>query len=190
MNAVEGFVLTGGASRRYGSDKALAVVDGRRMAESVVAALQSGGIVTVRTVGGPDRGLTVGDSTVGHLADLYPGEGPLGGLLTALAGAGEGTEWICVVATDLPTLDGATVAKLLADRGREADVVVAFTGRTEPLCAVWNVGVTHPVARAAFAEGVRDMHTVLDRLNVRATHINESQVHNVNRPSDHLSFLP
>lgn len=155
------------------------------MGERVVGALLAAGISNVRTVGGPDRGLTAT-----HVADLHPGEGPLGGLLTALAAAGERTEWICVVATDLPTLDGPTVAKLLADRRPEADVVVAFTGRTEPLCAVWNVAATGPVARAAFAEGVRDMHSVLDRLNVRTTHISESQVHNVNRPSDHLSFLP
>ena len=64
-----GAVLLGGASRRYGSDKALALHNGRRMAQHAIDALQLAGAAEVVTVGGSNRGFKVP-----HWPDLYPGE--------------------------------------------------------------------------------------------------------------------
>lgn len=82
-----GVVLAGGASRRMGADKALIEINGMAMAARATLALQSAGLDEVIVVGGDadrlsDLGLTV-------VPDLYPGRGPLGGIITALVALDE-----------------------------------------------------------------------------------------------------
>ncbi|MBU3078769.1 molybdenum cofactor guanylyltransferase [Sphingomonas quercus] len=76
-----GAVLAGGKSRRFGSDKALAIVDGRALIEHAVAALSAHAALVI-CCGRPWPGL-------GWLPDRpAPGGGPLGGLSAALHFAG------------------------------------------------------------------------------------------------------
>ncbi|MDA3039312.1 MAG: NTP transferase domain-containing protein, partial [Actinomycetota bacterium] len=49
---VAGAILVGGASRRFGSDKALAIAGDLLMGQRVVAALRDGGVDPVVAVGG------------------------------------------------------------------------------------------------------------------------------------------
>src|SRR6185436_398763 len=93
-----GAVLTGGASQRMGTDKALIDVDGRALALSVADALRSAGATRVLAVGGDLvalRGLGLE-----AIPDQHAGEGPLGGILTALEATDE--DVVVVLACDLP----------------------------------------------------------------------------------------
>ncbi len=80
-----GAVLTGGSSRRMGRDKALVEISGRTLVEICVAALTDGGADEVVLVGGDASALGSVVPRARWVADLSPGEGPLGGLLTAFA---------------------------------------------------------------------------------------------------------
>src|SRR5262245_1565825 len=82
-----GAVLTGGASRRMGRDKALVEVDGRPMAGRVAAALREAGAAEVQAIGGDAAGL--GELGLDVVPDRFPGEGPLGGIVTALSAASQ-----------------------------------------------------------------------------------------------------
>jgi molybdopterin-guanine dinucleotide biosynthesis protein A len=97
---VLGAILGGGRSSRFGSDKALAVIDGRPMLEHVAERLrgQSDGLV----VAGRDwPGLTRVDDRP------EPGLGPLGGLAGALAHARDhGFDAVLTSSCDLPALPG------------------------------------------------------------------------------------
>ena len=78
-----GAVLCGGASRRMGVDKAAVEVDGTPMARRVGDVLAAAGCSPVIAIGGDPTAL-------GHLGldvvdDGFPGQGPLGGILTALS---------------------------------------------------------------------------------------------------------
>lgn len=66
-----------------GCDKALIEIDGRPMAARVADALRAGGCAPVLAVGGDGHAL----AAVGlvPVTDRWPGEGPLGGLATALS---------------------------------------------------------------------------------------------------------
>jgi molybdopterin-guanine dinucleotide biosynthesis protein A len=112
-----GAVLTGGASRRMGTDKALLNVDGRAMALRVADALWQAGADRVIAVGGDTEGLSgLGLEVV---PDRHPGEGPLGAILTALAATTE--DVVVVLACDLVDPDPEAIRATVAALG-EADV--------------------------------------------------------------------
>ena len=87
-----GFVLVGGASRRMGRDKARLPFRGGTLSSAVANA--------VREAAG--NAILVGNPELGGIPDLYPGEGPLGGILTVLHHTS--SEWNLVVACDLPEI--------------------------------------------------------------------------------------
>src|SRR5579862_3839386 len=104
-----GFVLAGGRSRRMGRDKALLPYRGApliaHVAGTVEKVLDDSGHVAI--VGAPDRYRDLGYRV---LADLFPGCGPLGGIVTALSLAE--SDWNLIVACDMPNLDPADLRKL------------------------------------------------------------------------------
>lgn len=174
---VLGAVLCGGASRRMGRDKALVAWHGRPMVATVAAALAEGGCAEVVAVGG-DRaalvplGLRVVD-------DQHPGEGPLAGVLAALAEA-DGRAAV-VVACDLPMLTAATVRRLIT--APPADVVAATSSRLEPLCARWSPEA-RSLLRALFASGERALWRVVRDLDLRVVPAVAGELRNVNSPAD------
>ena len=161
-----GAVLTGGASRRMGRDKALVDVGGRPMAAVVAGALRVAGASPVLAVGGAGAALA-GDDLVA-VADDHPGEGPLGGVITALAHT-DG-EVVVVLACDLPATDPhnvrLVVAALAGTPGAQCAVPVV-DGRLQGLHAAWRRSALAP-ARAAFASGERAVHRLLEQLDTVA----------------------
>lgn len=145
-----GAVLTGGASRRMGRDKASLPIDGVAMAVRVAAALRDAGAADVVLVG-----LAVeGEAWV---ADDHPGEGPLGGILTARRWAGD--DAIVVVAPcDLVAPDPAAFAALVDALGA---ATVAVAGPDDPLPLALAPGAAAPVLQAAFAAGERSLRRAL-----------------------------
>ena len=175
---VAGAVLVGGTSRRMGRPKALIEVGGAPMMVRVAEALSAGGCAPVKLIG--DLALPDG---VGYalVADRWPGEGPLGGVITAMLDAGRD---VVVAACDLPDLDAATVRAIReADGAIEADAVVATTARLEPVLARWNQRALDPLM-ALFATGERALHVALDRLGVVEVAVEPAAMRNVNQPGD------
>jgi len=180
-----------------GRDKAFVEVEGSAMARRVADALVAAGCGPVLAVGGDAVGL----STLGLVAvpDRWPGEGPLGGIRTALAHVSEqvseqesgqepGQEPagapVLVVATDLPWLDATTLGALLEHVSRtDLDVVVARSGRLEPLCALWWPSAAGPLA-AAFDAGERAVHRAIAGMRVQEVAVDGAALVNVNQPDD------
>jgi molybdenum cofactor guanylyltransferase len=174
-----GAVLTGGASRRMGRDKALLAVAGVPMAVRVARALASGGAAPVVAVGGDVEALRA--LGLDARADPRQGSGPLGGLLTAFE---EVTAPLVVVAAcDLARLDGTTVRALVEAIGG-ADVAVAVTDRTEPLCAAWRVATAGAPLAAAFDRGVRAVHEAIAGLDAVSVAVDPRRLVNLNEPGD------
>ena len=151
----------------------------------MAAALGAAGCDPVVAVGGPDeRGRGVGLSVV---ADRWPGEGPLGAIITALDhAAARGCGAVAVAACDLPWLDSAVLDALIT-RYRSAtppaDVVVARAERVEPLCAVWACSAA-PVLRERFDDGERAVHRAITALRVVVVDVDARSVVNVNTADD------
>ena len=170
-------MLAGGASRRMGRDKALLADGGEpllvRVANVVTAAA---GRCAVVAPAGRYEGLGVP-----VLADLWPGEGPLGGILTAL-GSGE-AEWNLIVAVDMPFLEEEFL-RMLLDEARVAGRSLApvhADGGLEPLCGVYHSGDLEKL-RGFFAAGGRRVKDALREIGVATVPALAPVLRNVNTP--------
>ncbi len=168
-------VLAGGASRRMGTDKAALDVAGQTMAERVANAARRAGAIDVVQIGGTS-------STLSVVPDRWPGQGPLGGIITALTDAR--CPWVFVGACDLPGLDESTIRRLTIHAIPDADVVMAVTDRREPLCALWRVAGALDSLAAQFAAGERAVHLAVGALNVVEVPTDAPVLHNVNTPDE------
>jgi len=131
----------------------------------------------------------VGNPALGGIADLYPGEGPLGGILTALEHTP--AEWNLIVACDLPQLTAAFLARLLEtaeSSGCDALLPHSAGGRPEPLCAVYRRSVREALEQR-FREGTRKVTMALEGLGVYRLEVSEAlQFQNVNTPEDWADY--
>ena len=116
---ITAIVLAGGRSTRFGTDKASVVIGGRPMLDRVCATLapEVPRVVVVAASGQPLPPVSV---TVEIVRDLFPGSGPLGGIVSGLAATS--TNLGFVAASDLPLLD-PSVVPLLAGLADAVDVV-------------------------------------------------------------------
>lgn len=179
---VAGAVLTGGASRRMGTDKALIEVRGRALALTVAEALAGAGCEPVWCQGGDEAALAVlGLDVVG---DEYPGEGPLVASLSALRRAGGE---VVVAACDLPELDARAVAAMLAPSLAGRHVAVAVAGGRRHLVARWSPGAAEPL-QALVDGGVRSYMAALDRLDVVEVALDPAVVVNLNEPDQAAEY--
>jgi len=169
-----GFVQAGGASRRFGEDKALVKLGGMSMLQRT-GELLAGICQDVAVVAPTAR---YADSRWPVLADCWPGEGPLGGILTALksidstsftdsADASEDVarRFAVILGCDLPFLT-AEFLQFLIDRtarSRAQVIVPESSGRLEPLCACWLATAFEPVQKA-FDSGVRKVSEAMKHL--------------------------
>lgn len=184
---VAGVVLTGGASRRMGRTKATMQVDGRALADRVLDALRTAGAEPLVVVGGdPDE---LSDLGAPFVADDHPGQGPVGGVLTALdhlAGRG-GIDGALILSCDLVDMTADALWPILEASAGDGHsrVWVAATDRLEPTCALWSLAALD-VVRAQFAGGERALHRVIAQLPHTAVTTDAAALRNVNRPADLL----
>ncbi len=137
-----------------GTDKALIEVDGVPLARRVANALRAAGADPVIAVGGDLEALERAGPDA-SCPDRHPGEGPLGGILTALAATTE--DVVVVLACDLPAADADTIRAVALALG-DADVAAPWhDGRHELLHAAYHRRA-EPVLRAAFDAGERAPH--------------------------------
>lgn len=187
---VTGFVLIGGRSRRLGIDKACFPLDGIPAADRIADRLADVCDGGVRLVG---RDLAPW-SSFPSIPDSRIELGPLGGVLTALECAESGLALI--VATDLWEVTSSTMAKLVSAAGIDEgngppDLVVAVpasnhdeSGRSQPLCAVWNVRSSREVVRDRIDTGQYSMYGAVDALRSVAVIVDDHELLNVNTPED------
>lgn len=171
-----------------GADKALLVVDGHPMASRVALALRGAGASRVLCVGGDLDAL--GSLGLEPIADRWPGQGPLGGILGALGAlepAGRDDPDALVVAPcDLLKPDPAVFAAVLAAlRRSDADVAVPVVdGQRQPLNSAYRRSAYQQL-QASFDRGERSVKRALQALNVvEVRDLGASCLADADRPSD------
>lgn len=185
-----GLLLAGGRSRRFGSDKALAEVDGRsllRRAEACLREVCEGPLVVASGDGRARPG--VGDRQV---ADLVPDGGPLSAIGAGLADLHDDADRVAVLAVDHLDPSPALLRLLAEQPGRWSCALAEVGGRRQPLHAVWSTAVAGEVAIAVDAgvRGVlqwldgRDDVVVVGEEALRAAGVPLVAIRDVDRPGD------
>ncbi len=182
-------MIAGGLATRYGGvPKGLLEVGGRRIVDRVVDALTA-------ALGAPPALIANDPDAAGWLpglavhADVVPGIGALGGILTAVEVLGP----VVCVAWDMPFVPAALLRELAGGLA-DADAVVPESGSrrgVEPLCAAYGPACG-PAIRAALARG--DQRAIGFHGDVRAARLGAGVVlkyggpdvlfFNVNAPED------
>jgi molybdenum cofactor guanylyltransferase len=170
-----------------GRDKMLLPFRGGTLGEAVARAVELAAGSAV-LVGGGHEAVSPGYPVI---PDLYPGEGPLGGILTALRNTPAG--WNLIVACDMPALSAGFLRELLdaaEASGADALVPVGPSGRLEPLCAVYHRR-SRQALHAAFSQGVRKVAASFEDLRIHLLPVPEVvPFQNVNTPEEWAGYAP
>jgi len=178
-------ILCGGQSSRMGRLKeGVPMPDGRPMIEHVLAAVEP--VASEVLFVGACHGWTIPDvPRYRRVDDKYPGEGPLGALVTILEQCS--TNKMLVVPCDQPILTVQLIKKLSATK---TDSVVCFKdqngNRFDPFPGLFNRNSLIKL-REAFNCGERSLRRALKQVQTEFVLITNEEVvclRNVNRPED------
>ena len=191
--AVDGYVMAGGASTRFAFDKARAELNGETMLARMCRLVKdvTGSASVVAPFG---RYSEFGERLVD---DRWPGQGPLGGIITALMDArakDHHHRWCLIVGCDMPLLTGEWLG-YLKDRALASNAAVVAPQSAlglEPLCACWHTGATGKL-QYAFEDGVRKVTEAMKRVSMEVVDERDCQQFdkagrlfwNMNTPADY-----
>ncbi len=164
MIEFDGAVLCGGSSRRMGRDKALLEVDAEAMVSRVAAALMSAGAVSASAVGGDGAEITA--LGLDFVPDRWPGEGPLGGLVSTLDAVGS-KPIVLVLSCDLLHPDPAEMRRLVErlDSSPADAVIPRVRDRAQWLHGAWRRRVAG-VLEDVFDSGERSLFGAASGLEI------------------------
>jgi molybdopterin-guanine dinucleotide biosynthesis protein A len=172
-------ILVGGDSSRMGSDKALYEVDGSTMAQRVADAATAAGASELLVIGG--TAARAKKLTGTWKKDLYPGDGPLGGVITALKASSHDS--VVVLSCDMPFITDAVITSLI--RGlADAQATVGRTDRLNWLCAAWSKQECLKTLESVWKRNERAVHRAAVLLDVAEVPVPAVAVRNINTPVD------
>ncbi len=143
-----------------GRDKALIRLgDGMTLVEGVAAALRTAGATEVLVVGGHQNALAA--LGLQYVPDRFPGEGPLGGIVTALGAASQ--PCVAVLACDHVTPSAAGVSLVVEALGSCDVAIPVVAGRRQTLHAAWRREARHKLL-GRFLDGARSVRQGIEGL--------------------------
>jgi molybdopterin-guanine dinucleotide biosynthesis protein A len=139
---ITGIILAGGKSSRMGRDKGTVLLHGVPMIEHVLRTLRQ--VTDSVIIIGPK--LIYQNIGCDVFEDIYPENGPLGGIFTALTYSQ--TERNLVLSCDIPFVDVDTLQIICNHKTEYSIVVPEYLGQVEPLCAIYNKSLLPAVENA------------------------------------------
>jgi molybdopterin-guanine dinucleotide biosynthesis protein A len=162
------YVLAGGGSTRFGRDKALVEFGGDPLLLQIVRVARSC-TDNVTIVGNREKYVTLSPD-LQIIADRWPGEGPLGGIITALqhaAATDRSVEWNLILSCDMPFLTTEWLQFLVTharETSKEIQVILPHSAHgPEPLCACYRTNAADAL-KNVFDRGVRKVTQALKEL--------------------------
>jgi molybdopterin-guanine dinucleotide biosynthesis protein A len=180
--AITGIILAGGKSSRMGFDKGMAELNGKKMVEWVIVALQSV-CSHILIVSNTDHYNQLGYPVY---EDIYKNAGPVGGVYTGLMHSS--TDYNLVVACDMPFINTNIFNLLLSFAGDYSIVVPSLNGRFEPLCAFYHKQTCHKMNDLLLQQTWK-MQQVIRQFDYKEIKLEDTQMElsvfaNINTPDE------
>ena len=179
------FILAGGKSTRFGTNKSLALVGDQYMALVVANNLQSAFGSTAQLIGADEN--TCSALGLESVIGTREGNGPLAAIIDAMESTT--STFVAFAPNDAPFFTAPNYAALLAKlEDSKADVVVA-TDATDAsqvhwLLSIWRKSSCMPILTKEFERGVRSVHGAVTDLQVEMVSFEDAAVRNINTVSD------
>lgn len=156
------------------------------MARAIADRMHGAGIREVSLVGGSAE--VAATLELPFLADEYPDEGPLCGLITAMRAVS--SKILCVLPCDVPRITSLRIKQLVdtVTATGPHDAAVLTSIQEHWLCSSWRVRTCLPVLERRFAEGERAIHRVVADLVVQRVFATDEEMVNFNTLQQALDF--
>jgi molybdopterin-guanine dinucleotide biosynthesis protein A len=190
---IDAFILIGGRSVRFGSDKAFIEFGGQTLASRIAATVEEAfpGIRTTFVAASEDQfGIKTSSLKRGLIFDLKKGFGAWSGLDAALSNSK--AEWTLVLACDLPFVTAEFLRQLYESTRAGIDAVVPrqVDDRLQPLCAMYRTTIVRTlVAEIMDAETVPPLSSIFQRVKTAILDTAADVLRNVNTPEDLLDSV-
>lgn len=189
MKETGAVILTGGKSRRMGSDKAMLHLKGKPFLELIAEQTACFDEVLLSV----DKAERHPGCKLKKVEDKYPETGPIGGIYSALLECR--SERLLVVGCDMPLFTRGLAEYLcdFADGGYDAYPVVTRARRIQPLCAVYSKS-SAVILEEQIKAGNYRLSDALDRMRVKPVPLRHSAysdetVQNINTAAEYSSLL-
>ena len=177
-------ILSGGLSSRFGSNKALAILDGERLVDQLIKrlSLQTSAPIVINAPDENTYGLPDNDFIADEVGDRL---GPLAGIHAALTWAEQhGYQSVCTTPVDTPFVPQNFVSMMTSVRG---PVIASFAGKYHPIHGAWPVSLKQSL-ETGISSGMRAVMSWVDTLNASifdfAEFYESDPFININRPTD------
>lgn len=154
-------ILAGGLSRRMGTNKSFLPFAGKPLIAHVIERVSALQLPVILITNTPER--YTGFGLPMH-ADIFPGQGALGGLYTAIEASA--SPYTLCVACDMPFLNADLLRYMLSLRAGVDGVVPCTDGHYESLHAVYR-RTCLPVMRNQIAQGQLRINALYPLLHIR-----------------------
>lgn len=184
---ISGYILAGGKSSRLGTDKALLLVQEEPLLMRIKRLIDP----FCKTVVISGHKNEYVDFTIKMVPDLYPGIGPISGIISSLKHSS--TEWNLLVSVDTPFINTELIQSLIAQTGQYDCIIPEHDGGIEPLIGLYNRQIL-PQLEEIINQGDYKLMRLVTKLNTRYLDCRPliqkypRLFFNINRPEDYNSI--
>jgi len=167
MKKTTGIILCGGKSCRFGEDKGLCTLAGKRMIDYPIEALK-GWCDEIIISSNDDRYFDLGYKVI---QDSVKNIGPLGGIYTALTESK--SEDNIIISCDMPFVDKKLLQYIIKNKN-DALIASAFEGKyVEPLCSYYHKSII-PLVEEMIQNKRFKLQRLLEKANYKKIVIDDS----------------
>jgi molybdopterin-guanine dinucleotide biosynthesis protein A len=178
MIKASAFILIGGESKRFGSPKWQATINGRSILDRIWGACNG---FENRYVIGKEKPDSISYPFIKDELDI---QAPINGLYTAFNNAK--TNWILLLSCDLPLIDSKVFKKLWESRNENCDALISIANeKMQVTCGFYHKRILGKL-ESEIEKGNYSIFKLLDNLNSSYVDFGEDdRFLNMNTPEDH-----
>ena len=179
LSEIKAYILTGGQSRRFNTDKSLVQINGKSLTQIIHESLSP--IFNNIFIVGKENNFP----NYNFIKDVKPVQCPLNGIVTALEHSKN--DWTFVSACDLPFVSENIIINLYKNTKSDTQIILPIVdNKFQPLCAFYHKSVLRNF-NTAIDKKKYSLMKLLDQIEIEKVEIpnaDKEQFLNINYPDD------